>query len=504
MNGLDANVNYHDLSSLQQLRSQAKKDEAGAIKQAAQQFESVFMGMLMQGMRKANASIGEDNPLNSNATEFFRDMQDQQLAAELGKTGALGLADLMVQQLRPDLAQQKTVAHQLRRDQFSHADAEPMPLHKASMRPYQAKALPSFQLDPERIVMPANRTSAAMTPQTSPLSAQAPIQSMALTPSEPSMMSRMAQSPREASHGPAPVFLTQRLAPATIWQADGSHQHADIPARRQAVPVASVEEVPHTTNSRSLLRPESIAISGAVLQLGPEVIAGTARPIAIAQAYVQPRIAPQTLSTHLLSNASHIPLDSAASAMPEVKRAGTTVLDSSSPLAFVKSLWPAAQQAAQRLALDPMALIAQAALETGWGQKMPTTSQGIASQNLFGIKASGNWQGAVTSVDTLEYRQGVAVKEKAKFRAYDSIEQSLHDYVDLLQQSERYQAALQHTNSPKQYFQHLQAAGYATDPNYAQKIWAIFSSDTVQQARNLLATTTNVDIAGARGTSHGG
>ena len=75
-----------------------------SIKQAAQQFESVFMGMLLSSMRKANESFGEDNPLNSQATEFYRDMHDSQLATELSKKGALGLADLMVQQLSPALS----------------------------------------------------------------------------------------------------------------------------------------------------------------------------------------------------------------------------------------------------------------------------------------------------------------------------------------------------------------------------------------------------------------
>ena len=101
MSTTDVNASYHDLSSLHQLRANAKTDETTAIKQAAQQFESVFMGMLMQSMRKANASFEADNPLNSQATEFFRDMHDSQMSAELSKKGALGLADLMVQQLAP-------------------------------------------------------------------------------------------------------------------------------------------------------------------------------------------------------------------------------------------------------------------------------------------------------------------------------------------------------------------------------------------------------------------
>ena len=88
-----SNISYHDLSSLNELRSLAKKDEKEAVRQAAKQFEAVFMGMLLSSMRKANKAFEQDNPLNTNNSEFFRDMHDQQLSTELSKNGALGLAD---------------------------------------------------------------------------------------------------------------------------------------------------------------------------------------------------------------------------------------------------------------------------------------------------------------------------------------------------------------------------------------------------------------------------
>ncbi|MBU2179068.1 MAG: glucosaminidase domain-containing protein, partial [Gammaproteobacteria bacterium] len=142
--------------------------------------------------------------------------------------------------------------------------------------------------------------------------------------------------------------------------------------------------------------------------------------------------------------------------------------------------------AAAHLGLEPLALIAQAALETGWGQRMFKTGTGQNSNNLFGIKAQANWQGQVAVVDTLEYRQGVAQKEKARFRAYDNAEQSLHDYVDLIQSNPRYQAALSVASDTKAYFQRLQAAGYATDPNYAQKILSVLEGSSFKEVRNLL------------------
>ena len=129
-------------------------------------------------------------------------------------------------------------------------------------------------------------------------------------------------------------------------------------------------------------------------------------------------------------------------------------------------------------------LMAQAALETGWGQRMIKTAQGENSFNLFGIKANNGWQGQTAVVDTLEYRGGVAKKEQAKFRAYDSPAHSLQDYVNFISSSSRYQDAVKVTTDAKAYFEQLQAAGYATDPAYAQKIMAVYQSPVMQQVRS--------------------
>ena len=156
---------------------------------------------------------------------------------------------------------------------------------------------------------------------------------------------------------------------------------------------------------------------------------------------------------------------------------------------FIRSLLPAARKAASSLGLDPLALIAQAALETGWGKLMIKTASGDNSFNLFGIKASRNWQGDTAVVDTLEYRQGVARKEQAKFRAYTSPEDSLRDYTEFIANSLRYQQAVAAAAEPAAYFSELQAAGYATDPNYAQKIMSVYRSTAFEQVRAELEST---------------
>lgn len=147
-----------------------------------------------------------------------------------------------------------------------------------------------------------------------------------------------------------------------------------------------------------------------------------------------------------------------------------------SPEEFIRDLWPAAQQMADKLGVTPEVLIAQAALETGWGRKMPDSAQG-SSMNLFGIKADSRWKGQSVQVSTLEYREHVAVREQASFRAYDSTEKSMEDYVAFLQENPRYETALKHAADPQRFLTELQEAGYATDPRYAEKIQGIMSSD---------------------------
>jgi len=332
MSNVEQKVNYHDLTSLQQLKHSSGGDDDKALKQAAKQFESIFMGMLLSSMRKANEVFEDDGALNSNATKFYKDMYDKQLATDLSEKGSLGLADLLVQQLRP--------------------------------------------------------TKGKTTPAS------------------------MLKVPTES----APVR----------------------------------DEATRGENKNKLV--------GVLLKKPPE--------------YEMP-VLPQPPSTLVV-------------AAPEQPKQQPDDWSFKTPGDFIQKLMPAARQAAQKLGLEPLALLAQAALETGWGQRTFKTAEGHQSFNFFGIKAHNSWQGDVAVVDTLEYRQGVAQKEKAKFRAYESPEQALGDYVDFIKSNPRYQQALSVVDNPKAYFQQLQAAGYATDPNYAQKILSVFNSETFKQARNLL------------------
>ncbi|MBL4911272.1 MAG: flagellar assembly peptidoglycan hydrolase FlgJ [Alteromonadaceae bacterium] len=142
----------------------------------------------------------------------------------------------------------------------------------------------------------------------------------------------------------------------------------------------------------------------------------------------------------------------------------------SQPKDFVNALIEPAKQVEQKLGVPFAVVIAQAALETGWGQKIIKTAQGQSSNNLFNIKADDRWQGDKTTKETLEFQQGAMVKVKAPFRVYQSINDSVNDFVDFLSTNDRYQEALNKVNDVEQFLHGLETAGYATDPNYANKI----------------------------------
>lgn len=157
---------------------------------------------------------------------------------------------------------------------------------------------------------------------------------------------------------------------------------------------------------------------------------------------------------------------------PTARAAATTGLGGS-PEAFIDRLLPAVEKAATALGVAPRALLAHAALETGWGASMPTGPDGRVSFNLFGVKATGNWQGEAVGSRTLEFTKGVAEQRVERFRAYARPEDSVADYVQLIGRSSRYAGARGTGDDVAAFASALQRGGYATDPRYAQKLTAV-------------------------------
>ncbi|MEE4280186.1 MAG: flagellar assembly peptidoglycan hydrolase FlgJ [Halieaceae bacterium] len=328
---MQAQALYSDFGSLAELRTDARRDAAGSLKEVASQFESLFVSMMLKSMREATSTI-DGGLFDSHQLDSYYSMHDQQLAKEIASQGGLGIADMLVEQLKGGMI---GAAEDEEGAETPAEGGEAGSVGFDDLARYRARALPS----------------AWMLSNTVPAAA---------APSERGLIGAL-----EAAR-------------------------AEVPSRKP-------------------------------------------------------------------------------------KRIGFEV---SSPRDFVQQLTPLAQRAARRLGVSADVLLAQAALETGWGRHVSADASG-SSNNLFNIKAGPDWEGARVSVSTLEYRDGIAQRESASFRAYDSVADSFDDYVALIEGSPRYAEARARAADGAAYVQELQKAGYATDPAYADKVLAIIERGDV-------------------------
>jgi peptidoglycan hydrolase FlgJ len=174
--------------------------------------------------------------------------------------------------------------------------------------------------------------------------------------------------------------------------------------------------------------------------------------------------------------ASHAATVGAAGSAAASGAAANAAPSTSDRISFVKMLEPYAEKAAGQLGVSSDTLIAQAALETGWGQHVPGAASGSSSLNLYGVKAGANWNGESVNALTTEYSGGNASSVSQPFRRYSSVEQGVNDYVTLLQHNSRYQKAMGTGDDVGAFGSALAGGGYATDPVYVQKLQATVSS----------------------------
>ncbi|MDD0811782.1 flagellar assembly peptidoglycan hydrolase FlgJ [Curvibacter sp. RS43] len=186
-----------------------------------------------------------------------------------------------------------------------------------------------------------------------------------------------------------------------------------------------------------------------------------------------------------LSLGNRLPASPKLPALPPTSDASSAkpLKTTASQAGFVQRLEQAAAKVEQQSGIPASYMLGQAGHETGWGKHEIKNANGTPSFNLFGIKAGPGWTGKVAEVTTTEYVNGEPKKTVAKFRAYDSYEQSFQDYAKLINQNPRYANARQQTGSVVAFANELQRAGYATDPAYASKLSRAIST-TQQLQRN--------------------
>lgn len=192
-----------------------------------------------------------------------------------------------------------------------------------------------------------------------------------------------------------------------------------------------------------------------------------------APAVFAPIIAPTAAPAAAPGGASMAPANSSGSTPTAEPIAPNPA--SASVSSFVEKMAPYALEASRTTGIPPQFMLAQAALETGWGRSEPRAADGKPSYNLFGIKAGSSWRGATVEATTTEFVDGRAQQRVERFRAYDSYAESFADYANLLASNPRYSGALGNTDASS-FARSLSRAGYATDPAYAEKLTRIIGT----------------------------
>jgi len=194
------------------------------------------------------------------------------------------------------------------------------------------------------------------------------------------------------------------------------------------------------------------------------------------------------LSSDFMGGASNFPSQQKVQVEDAAKNLWESTQD------FIEDVWPHALRASEKLGVDAEVLVAQSALETGWGKHLPVKADGSNSFNLFGIKADQRWSGDKVEITTREFRYGVMQHEKAQFRSYESVSQAFEDYTSFIIDNPRYQKALERGYDASAYASELQKAGYATDPDYASKINRIRGSEELQSKVSELKALNKVPL----------
>ncbi len=434
-------VNQTDISSrlaqdskaLDTLREKARQDPRAAAKGAAQQFEALFMNMVMKSMREANHVEG--GVLDSEQGKMFTAMLDQQLSQKMAQRG-LGLGDVLARQLSPggspalpaDKGRSESAAKiaPVSSNQAATAASRTGSEDSSTERAAARQALRG-NLGNAAVTTPAAPKPVASAPQFANPAAVHGIGSADLT---------LAALGRNGSGLPG-VALYPAGDSAAIGSADllrGADSVDDLSAEIEALVGA---------RERAVQQFENIRNTPAAGDKGNA--AGTSSKNSAVDA-----VSASTGSTSSARQPAHVRY-------------------------FQSKLAAPAEEASRSTGIPAKFLLGQAALESGWGRREIVGADGRASHNLFGIKAGSNWKGKVVETYTTEYKNGVPHTKRERFRAYDSYTDAFRDYARLLSKNPRYENVLANAQDATSFARGLQRAGYATDPNYANKLARIIN-----------------------------
>jgi len=279
-----------------------------------------------------------------------------------------------------------------------------------------------------------------------------------------------------AQHSPAPA-VREPSAPAAQGASAPAAQEPSAPAAQEpSAPAAQEPSAPAAQEPSAPAAQEPSAPAARGLSAHPA--RGFAAPARNASLVARDWAALRASAAR--PAAGEQPLqDARRVAAPPPETGGTRGFDS--PEAFAHALWPAASRAAHALGTRPEAVLAVAALESGWGRHVPARADGSSSHNLFGIKAHG-WGGEVTHAATLEFEHGAFARRVEPFRAYDSPQAAVEDFARFVRANPRYREALASDGDAAAFVHALARAGYATDPRYGEKLETLLDSAPLRAA----------------------
>ncbi|MDY7560770.1 flagellar assembly peptidoglycan hydrolase FlgJ [Pseudomonas sp. 10B1] len=415
---------YSDLNRLNALKT-GDRDSTSNLKKVAQEFEALFVSQMLKSMRSANQVLAKDNPMNTSEMRQYQEMYDQQLSVTMSRQGGgIGLQDVLMRQLS------------------KIKDSETAPSNTVG----NLTALAGKHTDLKR--------SNLLHPDVSILADKTDSDADAVNVT--GLALKITQRPLWATRS---VAADHRLAAASASSSASPHNDvAKLNARRLALPSSLADRL-----LAGIVPTTSAALSQA--GAGSAISGSTTAVVRSGAAYFSN--GDWTQNPALTTSGSAMQILGRSMAQPPLAPSSKTF---ASQDAFVATMLPLAKDAAARIGVDPTVLVAQAALETGWGKSIMRQQDGSNSHNLFGIKAQGGWQGPEARAITSEFRDGQMIKETADFRSYGSYADSFHDLVTVLQNNNRYQGVLKSADNPEQFVKELQKAGYATDPDYASKI----------------------------------